>query len=249
PGDVTGISVYDQERKDFVFKPGPVFAHVVLADEINRATPKTQSSLLEAMQERQVTITGTQHPLPEPFFVMATQNPIEMEGTYPLPEAQVDRFLFKLWVQFPALAELAEILDRTTGATNPEVQRVCSGEKLLEMNRLSREVVTSAPVREYAARLVLATHPDRPEAPPGIRRFVRFGSSPRGAQGLLMAGKVRALTEGRFNLAFEDIRALAAPTLRHRLILSFEGEAEGIDTDRLIEELLEEVPVEPMQVG
>ncbi len=246
PADISGTNLIEEGEtgRAFVFRQGPVFANLVLADEINRATPKTQSALLEAMQERQVTVAGTVHPLPQPFFVLATQNPLEMEGTYPLPEAQVDRFFFKLWVEFPGVSDLVEILERTTGAKTPEVESVCSGEDLAQMQQLARQVVAAEAVTHYAARLTLATHPDRPEASEAVRRYVRFGSSPRGAQTLLLAGKARALSEGRFNLAFEDVAAVAAPTLRHRMILGFEAEAEGIRPDQLIEELLEEVPRE-----
>ncbi|MGE0489583.1 MAG: AAA family ATPase [Vulcanimicrobiota bacterium] len=251
PADICGVNLIEEHEgtRKFVFSQGPIFASLVLADEINRATPKTQSALLEAMQERQVTVAGAVRPLPKPFFVLATQNPIEMEGTYPLPEAQVDRFFFKLWVEFPGASDLAAILDRTTGAEEEEVQAVCSGEELLEMQLLARQVVAAEALTHFAARLVLATHPQRPESPEDVRRFVRFGSSPRGAQTLLLAAKARALSQGRFNVAFEDIAAVARPTLRHRIILSFEGEAEGIKTDTLIDRLLEEVPREPAAVG
>ncbi|MCA9796868.1 MAG: AAA family ATPase, partial [Candidatus Eremiobacteraeota bacterium] len=251
PADICGVNLIEEHEgvRRFVFNQGPIFASLVLADEINRATPKTQSALLEAMQERQVTAAGAIRPLPRPFFVLVTQNPIEMEGTYPLPEAQVDRFFFKLWVEFPGADDLAAILDRTTGAEEAEIEAVCSGEELLEMQLLARQVVAAEALTHYAARLVLATHPERPEAPEDVRRFVRFGSSPRGAQTLLLAAKARALSQGRFNVAFEDIAAVARPTLRHRIILSFEGEAEGFKTDTLIDRLLEEVPREPAAVG
>ncbi|MEW6277855.1 MAG: MoxR family ATPase [Candidatus Eremiobacterota bacterium] len=252
PADISGTNLVDedeQRKRVFRFSQGPVFANLVLADEINRATPKTQSALLEAMQERSVTVAGTVHSLPEPFFVLATQNPIDMEGTYPLPEAQVDRFFFKLHVRFPEASELASILDLTTGTRMPELKPVCDGPGLLEMQRLSREVVAADPVRDYVARLVLATHPELPQSPASIRRFVRFGASPRGGQTLMLAGKVRALMQGRFNVAFEDIQTVAAAALRHRLILSFEGEAEGIKTDKLIEELIRDLPVEPASLS
>jgi MoxR-like ATPase len=244
PADISGTNLVEEVAgaRAFRFAPGPVFAHLVLADEINRATPKTQSALLEAMAERHVTVMGTTHKLPDPFFVMATQNPIEMEGTYPLPEAQVDRFFFKVWVEFPDLAEMMEILERTTGTATAEVKPVCDPATLMEMHRLCREVVASGPVKEYAARLVLATHPERADAPADVRRYLRFGASPRGAQSLLLAAKVRALTQGRFNLAFEDVQAVALPALRHRLILSFEGEAEGFKADTLLQKLVAELP-------
>ncbi|HXE71249.1 MAG TPA: MoxR family ATPase, partial [Candidatus Nitrosotenuis sp.] len=248
PADISGTNLIEEQpdgRRAFRFHPGPLFAHLVLADEINRATPKTQSALLEAMQEGSVTVAGVLHRLAEPFFVMATQNPLEMEGTYPLPEAQVDRFLFKLNVAFPDLSELTGILERTTGVQPPDVRPVCDGPTLLEMRRTSREVVVAGPVLHYAARLVMASHPGHPQAPAEVRRYVRYGASPRGAQALLLAGKVRALMEGRFNVAFEDIQAVAPASLRHRLILSFEGETEGISPDRLVAQLIAEVPLEP----
>ncbi len=247
PADITGTNLVDEDehgKRVFRFSAGPIFASLVLADEINRATPKTQSALLEAMQEKSVTVAGVVHPLPDPFFVLATQNPIDMEGTYPLPEAQVDRFMFKLNVRFPDARELSDILDLTTGTRQAELKAVCDGQTLLEMNRLAREVVAAEPVRDYAARLVLATHPELPNAHAQVKRFVRFGASPRGGQTLLLAGKVRALMEGRFNLAFEDIQAVAASALRHRLILSFEGEAEGIKTDQIIADLIQALPME-----
>ncbi len=246
PADITGTNLVDEDERGkrvFRFAQGPIFASLVLADEINRATPKTQSALLEAMQEKSVTVAGIVHQLPEPFFVLATQNPIDMEGTYPLPEAQVDRFMFKLHVRFPEARELADILDLTTGTRQAELQAVCDGPTLSEMNKLAREVVAAEPVRDYAARLILATHPELPDAHAQVKRFVRFGASPRGGQTLLLAGKVRALMQGRFNLAFEDVQAVAPSALRHRLILSFEGEAEGIKTDQIIADLIESLPV------
>ena len=244
PSDISGTNLIEETEsgKQFVFRKGPIFASLVLADEINRATPKTQSALLEAMQEKQVTVAGTVHPLPAPFFVLATQNPLEMEGTYPLPEAQVDRFFYKLWVRFPDLAELTDIVNRTTGGEIAEPEAVLDGARLVEMQKLARQVVIADPVAQFAARLVLATHPDQPAATEKVKKFVRFGSSPRGAQTLILAAKVRALMDGRFNVAFDDIREVAPPTLRHRLILSFEGEAEGVSTDDLIASLVEEVP-------
>ncbi len=247
PADITGTNLVDEDehgKRVFRFSAGAIFASLVLADEINRATPKTQSALLEAMQEKSVTVAGVVHQLPDPFFVLATQNPIDMEGTYPLPEAQVDRFMFKLNVRFPDARELSDILDLTTGTRQAELKAVCDGPTLLEMNRLAREVVAAEPVRDYAARLVLATHPELPNAHAQVKRLVRFGASPRGGQTLLLAGKVRALMQGRFNLAFEDIQAVAASALRHRLILSFEGEAEGVKTDQIIAELIQALPVE-----
>ena len=244
PADITGTHiVVDQEngRRGFRFEAGPIFAHLVLADEINRATPKTQSALLEAMQEHSVTVGGEMRTLPEPFFVMATQNPIEMEGTYPLPEAQVDRFLFKIIVPFPSPAELVTIIERTTTATGIEVEKAVDGPGILEMRRLAREVTMVSGVAEYIARLVTATHPGSPDAPPKVRRFVRYGSSPRGAQALALAARVRALRQGRFNVSYDDVAWVAPAALRHRLLRNFEGEAEGVTQDAIVHELLEGV--------
>ncbi len=237
PADILGTNLIVQDdagRRRFEFQPGPLFAQIVLADEINRATPKTQSALLEAMQEHSVSIAGISRRLEEPFFVLATQNPIEMEGTYPLPEAQLDRFLFKLRVPFPDLPELQEIATRTTGPVEPTVQQVADGAALRGMAALARQVPVADYIQEYAARLVLATHPDRPETTEAARRFVRYGASPRGLQALLRAGKVRALAQGRLNVSVEDVQALAYPALRHRIILNFEGEAEGADPDNVL---------------
>ena len=244
PADIVGTNLVMQDdsgRRRFEFQPGPVFSQIVLADEINRATPKTQSALLEAMQEHAVTVAGESRRLDEPFFVLATQNPIEMEGTYPLPEAQLDRFLFKLRVPFPGLADLQAIIDRTTGPEQPAASRVLDGAAVLEMQALARRVPVATHVREYAARLVMATHPESEAAADTARRFVRYGASPRGMQALILAGKVRALSQGRFNVAIEDIRALALPALRHRLILNFEGEAEGADPDDVLAAALGEL--------
>jgi len=244
PADILGTNLIVQDdtgRRRFEFQPGPVFAQIVLADEINRATPKTQSALLEAMQEHAVTIAGESRRLEEPFFVMATQNPIEMEGTYPLPEAQLDRFMFKLRVPFPALADLQTIVDRTTGPEVPAARSAADGEAVRRMQALARQVPIAGHVREYAARLVLATHPDAEGAAATARRVVRYGASPRGLQALVLAGKVRALSLGRFNVAIEDIRALALPALRHRLILNFEGEAEGADPDEVLRAAMQEI--------
>ena len=244
PADIVGTNLVMQDdsgRRRFEFQPGPVFSQIVLADEINRATPKTQSALLEAMQEHAVTVAGESRRLDEPFFVLATQNPIEMEGTYPLPEAQLDRFLFKLRVPFPGLADLQAIIDRTTGPEQPAASRVLDGAAVLEMQALARRVPVATHVREYAARLVMATHPESEAAADTARRFVRYGASPRGMQALILAGKVRALSQGRFNVAIEDIRALAMPALRHRLILNFEGEAEGADPDDVLTAALGEL--------
>jgi MoxR-like ATPase len=240
PADITGTKVVLEDpdgRKHFELQKGPVFSQVVLADEVNRATPKTQSAMLEAMQERQVTILGQTHPLPRPFFVVATQNPLEMDGTYPLPEAQLDRFFFKLLVPFPDLAALREILRRTTAGESPSVQRVCSGEQLLAMGQLARQVLIAQDVADHAIRLVLATHPS-PDSPAITRDYVRYGSSPRGAQALILGAKIRALLEGRENASKADVNAVAPAVLRHRIILNFEGEAEGIAPDRIVDELV-----------
>jgi MoxR-like ATPase len=244
PADILGTNLIVQDdsgRRRFEFQPGPVFSQIVLADEINRATPKTQSALLEAMQEHAVSIAGHSRQLEEPFFVLATQNPIEMEGTYPLPEAQLDRFLFKLRVPFPHLDDLRGIIDRTTGPDKPAARRVADGAAILRMQALARQVPVATHVRDYVARLVLATHPEATETIDAARRFVRYGASPRGAQALVQGGKVRALSQGRLNVALEDIQALAVPALRHRLILTFEGEAQGVDADDVVRAALEGV--------
>lgn len=243
PADIIGTTILLEDaegRRHFQFQKGPIFAHILLADEVNRATPKTQSALLEGMQEGNATVSGISHPLPSPFFVLATQNPIEMEGTYPLPEAQLDRFLFKLRVTYPALEELNEIIDRTTRSRETEVRRVMTGPEVLRFRELVREVPIAEHVREFASLIVMATHPQWEHAPDAARRFVRYGSSPRGAQALVLGGKVRALAQGRYNVSVEDLRAVARPALRHRLILNFEGEAEGVDVDSLIGDVLEQ---------
>jgi MoxR-like ATPase len=229
-------------RREFQFQRGPIFAHLVLADEINRATPKTQSALLEAMQEHQVTAGGEIRKLVEPFFVMATQNPIDQEGTYPLPEAQLDRFFFKVLVGYPTASELTEVLTRTTTGVRAEVGKVLDRESLIELMKVVRDVPVASHVKDYAVRLVLATHPKTETAAPISNQYLRFGSSPRGGQTLILAGKVRALTQWRFNVSFDDIEAVAAPALRHRLILNFEAEAEGITTDHIVAQVLRDVP-------
>ena len=242
PADIIGTNIILEDtdgRKHFQFQSGPIFGHILLADEINRATPKTQSALLEGMQEAAVTVGGVSRPLPGPFFVLATQNPIEMEGTYPLPEAQLDRFLLKLRVRYPAIEELNAIIDRTTRVQSVTVERVMSGAKVLAFRELIREVPIAAHVRDLASMIIMASHPLWEHAPDATRRFVRYGASPRGAQALVLAAKVRALAEGRFNVSVDDLRALAAPALRHRIILNFEGEAEGIDVDNLIGQIVE----------
>jgi MoxR-like ATPase len=242
PADVTGTTILTETpegRRQFEFQRGPVFTNILLADEINRATPKTQSALLEAMQEKSVTVAGTTYKLEEPYIVLATQNPVEQEGTYPLPEAQLDRFLFKLKVYFPSAEELIEILNRTTTSYHDNPEPVLSNAEILKLRQLVREVPVATHVQEHAVRLVLGTHPDSEFATENVKRFVRYGASPRGAQALILAAKVRALLQGRFHASFEDIDFVARPALRHRIILGFEGQAEGVDTDDLIEELLE----------
>jgi MoxR-like ATPase len=237
PADVTGthiVSEDDSGRRRFEFQPGPLFTNLLLADEINRATPKTQSALLEAMQERQVTVGDRTRPLPAPFFVLATQNPIELEGTYPLPEAQLDRFFFKLLVPFPEAADLAEIARRTTGVDEPELRATAGAEELAGMSLLAREVPVADPVMQRAVELLLATHPDRAGATEEVRRYVRWGASPRGLQTLVLAGRIRALLEGRYNLAIEDLEAVAAPALRHRIFLNFEADAAGVTADQVV---------------
>lgn len=244
PADITGSIILEETEtgREFRFRKGPIFHSLVLADEINRATPKTQSALLEAMQEFQVTVGGEPHALPRPFFVLATQNPIEMEGTYPLPEAQTDRFLMKLSVERPQPEELSEILKRTTGLRPPQVEKVLSSEQIVSLQEEATRVLVADPLVDYVAKLVCATHPESEDCPPEIRSFIRYGSSPRGAQALLRLGKARALSLGRDHLAVEDVQALAAPVFRHRLHLSFEGETEGVTPDSLVETILKEVP-------
>jgi MoxR-like ATPase len=244
PADILGTTVISEDErghKQFEFRPGPVFAHIVLADEVNRATPKTQSALLEVMQEHSVTVGKTTHKLEQPYFVLATQNPLEMEGTYPLPEAQLDRFLFKLHVDFPSHDELHSILDRTTGSERPEIAPILERGRILEMRALARDVAVARHVQDYAIRILEATHPNRPNAPDLVKRYVRFGASPRGAQACLLAAKIRALFEGRFAASAEDVRKAAVPAMRHRVILNFEGEAEGVRTDTILERILETV--------
>lgn len=244
PADIVGTEILiDQDgQREFRFKPGPVFANLVLADEINRATPKTQSALLEAMQEHSVTVAEQTYRLVEPFFVMATQNPLEMEGTYPLPEAQLDRFLFKINISYPSAGELVEILNRTTGGDGSSASSVLSGDDVLAMRKLVRAVPIASHVSDYAARLVVASHPGSKKAPILVNKYIRYGSSPRGAQALVLGAKVTALFNDRFNVSFEDVHAVAHAALRHRLLLNFEALAEGLNPDRVIEALLESVP-------
>jgi MoxR-like ATPase len=237
PADITGTHIVSEDehgRRRFEFQAGPLFTNLLLADEINRATPKTQSALLEAMQERQVTVGDRTRPLPEPFFVLATQNPIELEGTYPLPEAQLDRFFFKILVPFPDAADLAEIARRTTGTEEAELHPVATGADLSAMAQLAREVPIAEHVLERAVAMVLATHPDNPGAPAEVKRFVRWGSSPRGLQTLVLGGRIRALLDGRFNVALEDLAAVAPSALRHRVFLNFEADAAGVAADQVV---------------
>ncbi|MFC1713715.1 AAA family ATPase [Candidatus Poribacteria bacterium] len=244
PADIIGTNIVvegESGTKEFQFQRGSIFANVILADEVNRATPKTQSALLEAMQEHTVSVAGTTYTLDEPFFVLATQNPIEMEGTFPLPEAQLDRFLFKLKVQYPSQGELALILDRTTANEIPKASKILDTERVMEMRWLIREVTVASHVKDYAVKLVFATRPETELAPDMVKEYVRYGSSPRGAQAIILAAKVRALLDGRYNIAFEDIDQVVHHALRHRMILNFEGEAEGVDTDEIIDAVQEEV--------
>ncbi len=248
PSDILGATVIvedDTGSKHFRFEPGPIFSHIVLADEINRATPKTQSAMLEAMQEKSVTIGNETHQLDPPFFVLATQNPLEMEGTYPLPEAQLDRFMFKLNVEFPDLGELHDIMDRTTTEATPDVERAVDRDRILQMRELVRQVPVARHVQDYALRILQATHPDHESAPDITGQYARVGSSPRGAQAMLSTARVRALMEGRFNVSCGDIRHTAVPALRHRIILNFEGEAEGVETDDILETIIDDVPESP----
>ncbi|MDQ2965265.1 MAG: MoxR family ATPase, partial [Chloroflexota bacterium] len=243
PADITGTNILIEEggSRVFRFQPGPIFANLVLADEINRATPKTQSSLLEAMQEHQVTVARQRYPLDPPFFVLATQNPLEMEGTYPLPEAQLDRFLFKVMVPFPTEDDLIQIVDRTTGSDSASASKICTAAEIVEMQRLAKAVPIAPHVTAYAVSVLSATHPDQPRAPELVREYVRYGGSPRGAQALVTAGKIGALLDGRFNVSIDDIRAVALPALRHRIILNFEGEAEGITSEAIVRTILDSV--------
>jgi MoxR-like ATPase len=252
PADILGTNLVMETpagRREFQFQRGPIFAHLILADEINRATPKTQSALLEAMQEHQVTAGGELRRLVEPFFVMATQNPIDQEGTYPLPEAQLDRFFFKILVGYPSAEDLGEVLTRTTAGTRVGVEKVVNRERLMELMKLVREVPVASHVQDYAVRLVMATHPRTATAAPIASQYLRFGSSPRGGQTLILAGKVRALMQGRFNVSFEDIESVALPALRHRLILNFEAEAEAITTDQILAQILKDVPHDAQAVN
>jgi MoxR-like ATPase len=244
PADIIGTNIITENedgKRLFSFQPGPIFAQIVLADEINRATPKTQSALLEAMQEHSVTVGGTIHRLQEPFFVLATQNPIEQEGTYPLPEAQLDRFFFKLLVPYSSREEIATILDRTTRGEWPKPEKVMDGAEIEKWQQLVREVLIAPPVQDYAIRLVLATHPGGPFAAGQTNQFIRCGASPRGAQAMVLAAKVRALLEGRYNVSFDDVRKVYLPALRHRILLNFEAQAENVAPDAVLQAILQEV--------
>ncbi len=244
PADIIGTNIIaedEQGHREFRFRQGPIFANIVLADEINRATPKTQSALLEAMQEHTVSVARTSHRLEEPFFVMATQNPIEMEGTYTLPEAQLDRFFFKILVDYPDSDDLTMILDRTTQRTMPHGEPVMDAGRIEQWQGLVRDVPSAPPITNYAVRLVLATQPAKELSTDLVNRYVRFGSSPRGAQALLLSGKVNALRAARFNVSFDDIRESALPALRHRILLNFEAEADGVTSDDVIRDLLDRV--------
>ena len=245
PADVIGTNMVHETsdgKRAFDFQHGPIFSHLILADEINRATPKTQSAMLEAMQEGSVTAGGKIRKLDSPFFVLATQNPIDQEGTYPLPEAQLDRFFYKLLVGYPSADELSEVIARTTEENQVQVNKVVDGHALSELQLMVKQVPVASHVKDYAIRLVLASHPNTETALEIANKYLRFGSSPRGAQSLLLGAKVRALTEGRFNVSFDDIHAVALSALRHRLIVNFEAEAEGITTDHILDKILSEVP-------
>jgi len=247
PADIVGTTIVSEDgnstgsRRVFSFQPGPIFANIVLADEVNRATPKTQSALLEGMQERTVSVGDTTRPLPKPFFVLATQNPLEMEGTYPLPEAQLDRFLLKILVRFPLAKDLLQIIDATVGTQTYRTKQVASGEQLSKLIETARAVPVATHIKEYAVHLLLATHPDQEDAPEKVRNFVRYGASPRGLQAIIMTAKVRALLEGRYNVSQEDLREVAFPALRHRIIPNFDGLTEGITPEDVIEEIIKEM--------
>ena len=249
PADIIGTNIIVEEggERRFRFQQGPIFSNLVLADEINRATPKTQSALLEAMQEHRVTVAKQQYTLSEPFFVLATQNPLEMEGTYPLPEAQLDRFFFKIDVPFPSEEDLVRIMERTTGVEQPTIGKGATGADVLGMQRLARDVPIASHVMAYAIRILRATHPETERVPEIVKAYVRYGASPRGAQAMVLGAKIHALLDGRFNVAYADVQAVAAPALRHRVILNFEGEAEGINTDSVVRAIIAETPTEPAE--
>ena len=244
PADIVGTNIIVEEggERRFRFQQGPIFSNLVLADEINRATPKTQSALLEAMQEHRVTVAKQQYTLTEPFFVLATQNPLEMEGTYPLPEAQLDRFFFKIDVPFPSEEDLVLIMERTTGVEVPTVGKAATGADVVAMQRLARDVPIASHVMAYAIRILRGTHPDTERVPEIVKSYVRYGASPRGAQAMVLGAKIHALLDGRYNVSTEDVRAVAMPALRHRVIRNFEGEAEGITSDAIVRSVLDAVP-------
>ncbi|MEM7230881.1 MAG: MoxR family ATPase [Planctomycetota bacterium] len=247
PADIIGTNVVMEDeagKRYFEFQKGPLFGQLVLADEINRATPKTQSALLEAMQEGSVTVGGEIYRLEQPFLIMATQNPLEMDGTYPLPEAQLDRFFFKVDVAFPTREELTVVLDRTVNPYTEKANKLMDGEEIQKWKSLVREVVVAPHVKDYGVRVILASHPDSPYAVPETKRLARYGSSPRGLQSLFLAAKIRALLDGRYNVSFADVKATAHPVLRHRILLNFEGEAEGVSTDSIIDQIVEQTPQE-----
>ncbi len=245
PADIVGTDILEETedgRRQFRFQAGPIFANLILADEINRATPKTQSAMLEAMQEKTVTVAGRGYALDPPFFVLATQNPLEMEGTYPLPEAQLDRFLFKVNVAFPDVADLITILDRTTGVTMPRAQKIADGAQVIGMGALALSTPIPTHVSEYVAHIVVATHPESDRATPMLRQYARYGASPRGAQALIIGAKINALLDERSNVSYDDVAAVAPAALRHRILLNFEGQAEGLGADDLIADVLKSVP-------
>ena len=249
PADIIGTNIIVEEggERRFRFQQGPIFSNLVLADEINRATPKTQSALLEAMQEHRVTVAKQQYTLSEPFFVLATQNPLEMEGTYPLPEAQLDRFFFKIDVPFPSQEDLVQIMQRTTGTEQPKVGKAATGAEVQTMQALARDVPIASHVMAYAIRLLRSTHPETENVPEIVSTYVRYGASPRGAQAIVLGAKISALLDGRYNVSYADVQAVAAPALRHRVILNFEGEAEGISTDSVVRAIIAETPTEPAE--
>jgi MoxR-like ATPase len=248
PADIVGTSIVSTDERGnrtWQFQPGPIFGNLILADEINRATPKTQSALLEAMAEQSVSVAKTTHKLTEPFFVLATQNPLEMEGTYPLPEAQLDRFAFKISIESPELKDLVTILDRTTGVQIPKPNTIVNAEQIIVMKHLVRAVPVASHVKDYIGRLVLNTHPSTANVPEITKKFIRFGASPRGAQAIILAAKVLALRDGRYNVSFADVRSVLLPCLRHRIILNFEGQAEGLSTDFVVKKVIDATPEAP----
>jgi len=248
PADVTGTNIIDRNESSegmFRFQPGPIFSNIVLADEINRATPKTQSAMLQAMQEKTVTVANTTYKLPEPFFVLATQNPIEMEGTYPLPEAQMDRFLFKLNVPSPGFDELKDIIKLTTTNTEETVETVTNADEVIMIQKAAKEIPIAEPVLDYAVRIVVATRPDDDSSPEMVKKYVRYGSSPRGAQAIISTARIRALLCGRYNVSFEDIQTVAYPSLRHRIFLNFDAVSDNITPDMIIDGIIKDVKTFP----